>query len=66
MKAEIDVKTQGMRALIQALGEVEAERFVSLVQREKFDYTHWRQTALPDLSVQQIHDLALAHAARHP
>ena len=66
MKAEIDVKTQGMRALIQALGEVEAERFVSLVQREQFDYTVWRQNALPDLSVQQLHDLAQAHLARHP
>ena len=65
MKAETEVKTQGMRALIAALGEVEAERFVSLVQREQFDYTSWRQTSLPDLSVQQLHDLALAHAAQH-
>jgi hypothetical protein len=64
MKAEIDVKLQGMRALIKALGEVEAERFVSLVQREQFDYTQWRHTGLPDLSVQQIHDLASVHAAR--
>ena len=65
MKAETEVKTQGMRALIAALGEVEAERFVSLVQREQFDYTSWRQTSLPDLSVQQLHDLAIAHAAQH-
>ncbi len=61
MKAEIEVKTQGMRALIHALGEVEAERFVSLVQREQFDYTLWRQKHLPDLPVQQLHALAAAH-----
>ncbi len=61
MKAEIEVKTLGMRALIHALGEVEAERFVSLVQREQFDYTQWRQKHLPDLSVQQLHALAIAH-----
>ena len=61
MKAEIEVKTQGMRALVHALGEVEAERFVSLVQREQFDYTVWRQTNLPDMPVQQLHALAAAH-----
>jgi hypothetical protein len=32
-----------MRVLAQYLGDVEAERFIVLIQREPFDYTKWRQ-----------------------
>ena len=34
----------GFEILTRYLGLVEAERFITLVQREKFDYTQWRQT----------------------
>ncbi len=43
-----------MRALIDALGLVKAERFVVAINRERFDYTTWRQQGLPDLSIAQI------------
>ena len=58
MKAEAEVKSAGMRALMVALGAVEAEYFVTLVQRERFDYTAWRQKGLPDLSVTDLHEAA--------
>ena len=32
------------------LGDVEAERFIALIQREPFDYTKWRQELDEDLS----------------
>lgn len=31
-----------MLLLLRGLGEVEAERFLALMSREKFDYTVWR------------------------
>jgi hypothetical protein len=34
----------GMKALISSLGNVDAEKFISLVLREPFDYTKWRKT----------------------
>ena len=58
MKTETDVKMAGMRALTAALGAVDAEYFVSLVQRERFDYTDWRKEGLPDGPVQALHDAA--------
>ena len=33
----------GMKILIEQLGNIEAERFVSLLLREPFDYTEWRK-----------------------
>lgn len=45
---------QGMQALIGALGLIEAERFVIAVNQDKFNYTEWRRTGLPDLSIEQI------------
>ena len=41
-------------AEIKQLGLVEAERFIMLVQRDKFDYTQWRQTLFAGLSGDEI------------
>ena len=37
------VRTDGMNALFEKLGRVDAERFVALILREPFDYTVWRE-----------------------
>ncbi|GHU95720.1 hypothetical protein FACS189479_09360 [Spirochaetia bacterium] len=36
----------GMEILIEQLGNIEAERFVSVLLREPFDYTEWRRNNL--------------------
>ena len=36
----------GMKVLIEHLGNVDAERFVSVLLREPFDYTKWRKDNL--------------------
>ena len=36
----------GMKILIEQLGNIEAERFVSILLREPFDYTEWRKNNL--------------------
>jgi len=41
MKTEAEIRLAGMRALIGALGLVEAERFLAAVSRDKFNYTEW-------------------------
>ena len=45
---------QGMQALISALGLIEAERFLVAVSRDRFDYTEWRRTGLPEMSIEEI------------
>jgi hypothetical protein len=54
MKTEAEIRMKGMQALISALGLVEAERFLAAVSRDKFDYTEWRRTGLPELSIEEI------------
>ncbi|WP_295587884.1 hypothetical protein [uncultured Lamprocystis sp.] len=53
-ETESAIRLRGMRALIDVLGLVEAERFMGSINRERFDYTIWRQQSLPDLSIEQI------------
>jgi hypothetical protein len=54
MITDEELKVQGVRALITALGDVEAERFVSLLTRAPFDYTKWQQQLWPEVGVEQL------------
>jgi hypothetical protein len=45
MNETVLMKT-GMKILIEQLGNIEAERFVSILLREPFDYTEWRKNNL--------------------
>jgi len=54
MKTEAEIRMKGMQALISALGLVEAERFLVAVSRDKFDYTEWRRTGLPAITIEEI------------
>lgn len=42
---------EGIQALVDALERVEAERFISLMLCEPFDYTQWRKETV----ARQIH-----------
>ncbi len=59
MISDTEIKLQGLEVLINALGEVEAERFVSLIMRESFDYTIWQKKLFADKSVHEISEAAM-------
>ena len=45
----------GMKVLIEQLGNIEAERFISILLREPFDYTEWRKNNLcKEMSIEEI------------
>jgi len=54
MMVDSEIKLRGFELLTKAMGLVEAERFICLVQREKFDYTKWRQSLFEGLSGEEI------------
>jgi hypothetical protein len=56
---DTEIKLQGMEALIAALGEVHAEKFISLILREPFDYTMWQKKLWTDKSVEEISSMAM-------
>lgn len=44
MITDTEVRIKGFEVLVSTLGKVDAERFVSLIMREPFDYTRWQRT----------------------
>lgn len=64
MMTDTEIKVKGMKALSNDLGLVEAERFVSLIQRDRFDYTKWRQDLFQGMSGDQISKLATEFAKK--
>ncbi|MDR3147544.1 MAG: hypothetical protein LBU00_04105 [Treponema sp.] len=59
MYAEMTLREEGMKILINKLGRVEAERFISLIIREPFDYTEWQRNLFNDMSVKELSNLAM-------
>jgi hypothetical protein len=59
MYAEMSLRNEGMQILISKLGRVEAERFISLIIREPFDYTEWQRNLFNDMSVKELSNLAM-------
>lgn len=59
MRTDTEIRVQGLRALADALGIVEAEKFISLILREPFDYTKWQQNLWLDRNVAEISKAAM-------
>ena len=53
------LRHEGMQVLIEKFGLVDAERFISLVNEEAFDYTEWRKDLFTGMSSREI-----SHAAK--
>ncbi len=54
MITDTELKLNGYKILNEKLGEVLTERFISILQREKFDYTKWQKKLWNDKTVQEI------------
>ena len=48
------LRVEGMRKLNEWFGLVNAERFITLIIREPFDYTEWQQDLYEDMSIVEI------------
>jgi hypothetical protein len=59
MISDTEIRTAGFRALVAALGDVQVEKFVALIQREPFDYTQWQRTLWPDKSIREVSRAAM-------
>ena len=57
MSTDTEVRVRGVSALVEALGPVDAERFIALMLREPFDYTQWQRSLW---TKQGVHDLSRA------
>ena len=57
---DASLKSAGMNVLVENLGIVEAERFITLIIKEPFDYTKWRSENLYDgISIEELNRQAI-------
>ena len=54
MKSDAVIRSEGMKILSERLGILEAERFISLILREPFDYTEWQRNLYDGLSMEEL------------
>lgn len=59
MITDTEIRVKGLSVLAKYLGDIEAERFVALIQREPFDYTKWRQGLDEELTIEEISHKAM-------
>lgn len=54
MITDEEIKLKGMKALVAALGDVYAERFITLIMRSQFDYTSWQKELWAERNITDI------------
>jgi hypothetical protein len=54
----------GMNLLVEHLGLVEAERFIYLVNRDRFDYTEWHGVLSEGKTIEEISKRAMQRRER--
>ncbi len=59
MITDEELKIKGLKALTEALGDVQAEKFIALIMRSPFDYTKWQRKLWVEKSVEDISDAAM-------
>ena len=64
--SETSIMEVGMRSLVDTLGVVDAERFITKLIREPFDYTKWQRNLLNDMTLDEISAEAIAHCKANP
>lgn len=59
MLTDTEIKKKGFKILIQELGDVDAEKFISLIIKEPFDYTQWQSDLWSNQTIEQVSEKAM-------
>jgi hypothetical protein len=65
MKSDTLIKHDGFTALFDKLDIVEAERFITIIKRDSFNYTEWRKTLWEDLSMEELSAKAMEYSKKN-
>ena len=66
MDNTMEIMDKGINCLLQQLGVVETEKFISIINREKFDYTKWRERLFKDMTLEELNAEAVEFAKNNP
>ena len=59
------ILSEGMNYLLEKLGVLETEIFISHILREPFDYTAWQKEHYATISVSELNRKAVEYAKTH-
>lgn len=62
----VDILNRGVNCLIEKLGIIDTEQFISVIMREKFDYTKWQREHFHNRSSDDFNAAAISYAKEHP
>jgi hypothetical protein len=65
MRSTAVILNDGMDCLLEKLGVLETEIFISHILREPFDYTAWQKKHYADISVHELNQKAVEYAKTH-
>jgi len=65
MLTDTEIKRKGFKILIEKLGDVDAEKFISLINKEPFDYTQWQSSLWSDQTIDQVSEKAMNYRAKN-
>lgn len=66
MESTSEIMSKGMKCLMEQMGIIEAERFISVIIREKFDYTKWQRDYFDAKTPTEIREEASQFEKEHP
>ncbi len=66
MNSAVEIMDAGFACLVEKLGIVDAERFISMIKRDSFDYTIWRREYFDGMDLEQISEEAASYAQSYP
>ena len=61
-----EIMDRGISCLIEQLGMIETERFISVLLREKSDYTRWRKLYFKEVSSDEFHSASVEYGKANP
>ena len=66
MHTTATIMSDGINCLVERLGIVETEFFISQLIREPLDYTQWQREHYADMSVSELNQKAVEYAKNNP
>lgn len=62
----VEILDQGFACLVDHMGVIDAEYFISLIKRDDFDYTVWQREYFDKMESGEFAAKASAYADRYP
>jgi len=66
MNTTATIMNDGINCLVERLGIIETEIFISQIIREPFDYTKWQREHYANMSLSDLNKKAVEYAKNNP